>query len=104
MSITPDQIHSQIEAAASALAKISAKEREQKPYPQFGENYNNLLSLAKESMESADPRRWPPSVEIHKPAMGVASTNATYVEIYSYFKQMLSILSEGIEPIGAFSI
>lgn len=104
VSVTPDQIYSQIEAAASALEKLSAKEREQKPHQQFGENYNALLSLAKEVMPSIDTRRWTPEVVIHKPAMGIATTNATYVEIHSYFKQLLVILSEGIEPLGAFSV
>jgi len=104
MSVTPDQIYSQIEGAASALEKLSSKEREQKPHQQFGDNYNNLLSLAKESMPSIDARRWTPEVVIHKPAMGIATANATYVEILSYFKQLLAILSEGIEPIGAFTV
>ncbi|WP_184457702.1 hypothetical protein [Xanthomonas sp. F14] len=102
--VTADQIHSQIEAAVSALEKLSVKEREQKPHQQFGENYNNLLSLAKEAMPSIDARRWTPEVVIHKPAMGVSTTNATYVEIHSYFKQLLAILSDSIEPIGAFTI
>lgn len=98
MFVTPDQIYAQIEAAASALEKLSAKEREQKPHQQFAENYNNLLSLAKEAMPSIETRRWPPEVVIHRPAMGIPSANSTYVEIHSYYKQLLTILSEGTEP------
>ena len=102
MPVTPDEIYGQIQAASSALEKLSAKEREQKPHQQFGENYNMLLSLAKESMPAVDSRRWPPEVVIHKPSMGIPSTNASYVEIHSYEKQLIAILSEGIEfhPMG----
>ena len=103
MSVTPDQMYTQIEGAAYALEKIPAKEREHKPGGQFAENYNTLLSLAKESMPGTDVRRWPPTIEIHQPAVGIQSSNARYVEIHSYYKQMLAILSEGLEPPPAGS-
>jgi len=103
MPVTPDQMHTQIDAAAYGLEKMSVKEREQKPHEQFVENYNMLRSLAMESTPSADQRRWPPAVTIHRPAMGIPSANASYAEILSYLKQMLAILSESVEPpVGGF--
>lgn len=104
MPVTADQMYSQIEAAVSALEKLSAKEREQKPHQQFADNYNNLLSLAKEVASHADARRWPPEVTVHKPAMGIASANSNYVEIYSYYKQILAILSESVEFPSASTV
>ncbi len=101
MILTPDQIYTQIEGAVYALEKVPAKEREQKPSEQFATNYNNLLALAKESMPSADDRRWPPQIKIHEPAMALPTSTARYVEIHSYYKQILAILSEGLEAPAA---
>ena len=98
MTTTAEQLFPQVEAAASALAKLSVKEREQKPHKQFAENYNNLLATARETMPSIDPRRWPPTIEIHTPAAGLPSAKATYVEFHSYYKQISAILAEGITP------
>lgn len=98
MTITPDQLFSQIQGTIQVLEKIPAKERGEAPHKEFGENYNNLLSLAKEVMPHADARRWPPAVQIHTPAMGQLSTVARYVEIHAYLKQIQAILAEGMEP------
>lgn len=98
MTTSPDQIYDQVDAAAKIFEKMPAREREQKPHKEFGENYNSLLSLAKESMPNVDVRRWPPKVEILQPSVGPKSANCRYVEIHSYYKQILAILAEGIEP------
>lgn len=99
MSITPDQIHAQIEGLIYALERTTAKEREQKPNAQFAENYNTQLALAKEAMPAVDGRRWPPEIEIHEPAMGLPTSSARYVEMHGYLRQMLAIVAEGIEPV-----
>jgi hypothetical protein len=97
MSIEPDAIQQQLLGAIQALEKLSAKEREQRPYREFGENYNNLLSLAKEAMPSVDSRRWPPALTITLAAMGPSHLDARYVEIHAYMKQIISILAEATE-------
>ncbi|MFW9571090.1 hypothetical protein ACCP99_03445 [Xanthomonas sp. NCPPB 3443] len=103
MTITSSEVYAQIEASANVLKNLSAKEREQQPYKEFGENYNSLLSLAKEALPNIDPRRWTPAVAIHQSATATAKTNATYAEIHSYLVQLLSILSEDIEPFSGFT-
>jgi len=101
MGVTVEQIQRQVEAVIKALKKMSAKEREQRPYKEFGENYNRLLELSKEIMISVDSRRWPPEIEIKSAAMGPTHINARYVEVHSYLEQLLSILAEeGDYPIG----
>lgn len=97
MPLRPEQVHDQVDAAIYALEKLTTKEREQKPLPGFGENYNLLLSLAKEAAAGAEDRRWPPMVTIHE-SVANPTTNARYVEIHSYLRQIQAILNEFIEP------
>jgi len=102
VTISPDQIYEQIKGATFALDKLTSKEREELPGGQFAENYNTLLDLAKESMPTADSRRWPPHVETRRAAMAESRSTARYVEIYAYYKQIMAILSESLEtpPAG----
>ncbi|MGY4888940.1 UNVERIFIED_CONTAM: hypothetical protein EX528_00680 [Xanthomonas axonopodis] len=104
MSVTSSQIYAQIEASAEVLKNLSAKEREQQPFKEFGDNYNSLLSLAKEVLPNIDPRRWTPTVTTDQSGTATAKANATYAEIHSYFTQLLAILSEDIEPFSGFSV
>ena len=97
MSVTAEQIYSQVANAIKALEKLPAKERDAKPSRAFAENYNNLLLLAKEAMPSVDPRRWPTEAPIHTPTMGQASSELRYTEIHSFMGQLMAILSEGLE-------
>ncbi|MFZ6640814.1 hypothetical protein ACO0LL_13795 [Undibacterium sp. TC4M20W] len=103
MTTSAEELHSQTQAAAKSLEKMTVKEREQRPYSTFASNYNNLLALAKESMPTVDDRRWPPAIEIDV-SEGGASVRANYAEIFSYYSQMASILATGIQPLefGSF--
>ena len=96
MPVTPDQISTQIAGVIRALEKLPAKEREAKPSRAFVENYNNLLTLAKEAMPDVDARRWPPEGGIHQPAMGQASSEVRFTEIHAFAQQIQAILGEGI--------
>jgi len=95
MSVTVNQVFGQVQGAIKALEKLPAKERESKPSRAFAENYNNLLSLAKEAMPDVDARRWPPGAGVHTPAMGQSSSELRFTEIHSFFEQIQAILSEG---------
>lgn len=95
MSVTPDQIHTQVAGAIKALEKLPAKEREAKPSRTFSDNYNNLLSLAKEAMPKVDARRWPPEAPAHSPAMGQATSELRFTEIHVFLEQIQAIVSEG---------
>ena len=99
MPISAEELFPQIQAAAKALDKIPAKEREQYPHKAFADNYNNLLALAKEALPETESRRWPHVVEIHEPSMGFSSAKARYVELHSYLKQIETILAAGFEPV-----
>jgi hypothetical protein len=96
MAISANQLQPQVAAAIRALEKLPAKEREVKPSPAFVDNYNTLLELAKEAMPDVDPRRWPPVVGVHKPAMGSSSSEARFTEVHSFLEQIHAILGEGI--------
>ncbi len=98
MAVTAEQIYAQIEGSLSALEKISAKEREQQPSKEFGDDYNRLLALAKETMPAVDARRWPPAAKTLTSPAGYDVTNARYLELHAYLEQIAAILAEGIEP------
>ncbi|AMC33883.1 hypothetical protein [Janthinobacterium sp. B9-8] len=97
MSVTPNQIHTQVAGAIKALEKLPAKERETKPSRTFSDNYNNLLSLAKEAMPTVDARRWPPEAPTHVPTMGLATSELRFTEIHAFLEQILAIVNEGIQ-------
>jgi len=99
MPITPNQVFGQVQGAIRALEKLPAKERETKPSRSFAENYNNLLTLAKEAMPQVDSRRWPPEAGIHSPAMGQASSELRFTEIHGFLEQIQAILNEGLSYI-----
>jgi hypothetical protein len=88
MTITVNQVSEQIQGVIKALDKLPAKEREAKPSTLFARNYNNLLTLSKESMPDVDDRRWPPEVE-------ETVCNVRYTEIHAFLEQVSTILAEG---------
>lgn len=100
MSTTADQLFGQVQAVIQALEKITAKERGEAPSKDFCENYNSLLTLAKEAMPNEDSRRWPPSIMVKQPSMGEAASDARYVEVHAYLKQCAAVLAEGIDYGG----
>ena len=97
MPASPDSVQQQVAMAMQALEKLSAREREERPYRHFGENYNKLLALAKEALPSAIPSRWPPALTITTASVGPSHVDARYVEIHSYMKEIISILAEESE-------
>jgi len=88
MAINANQVAAQVAGAIRALEKLPAKEREARPSTTFARNYNNLLSLSKESMPEVDERRWPPSLE-------EMVCDARYTEIHAFLEQLGAILHEG---------
>lgn len=56
----------------------------------FARSYNNLLSLAKESMPDLDVRRWPPTIE-------EMVCDVRYTEIHVFLEQLSTILQEGYD-------
>jgi len=100
MPASPDSVQQQVLMAMQALEKLSAREREERPYRHFGENYNKLLALAKESLPSAIPSRWPPVLTLTTAGVGPSHVDARYVEIQSYMNEIVSILSEDVEPLS----
>ena len=95
MTVTADEMYSQVVGAKEALGKLSAKERQTHPSKHFGENYNRLLELSKEAMPNVDSRRWPQPVPFSAPHMGASCAVAGYADIDSYFGEILAILIEG---------
>lgn len=96
MPVTANEIAYQVQGVIKALEKLPAKEREAKPSQSFAQNYNQLLTLAKEAMPSIDSRRWPPEAGIFTPAMGQSSSDVRYTEIHAFLEQVQAILSEGV--------
>ncbi len=98
MKSNANQIFYQVNQAVEGLEKMTEKEALLEPSKAFGENYNSLLNLARETVPAADSRRWPPMLGYRDTAFeGQSFTVSRYVEIVCYLKQISAILSEGIE-------
>ncbi|NRD45956.1 hypothetical protein [Corallococcus exiguus] len=93
MPIEPHQVRSQAKAFVDSLSKMSAKQREQEPTPQFANQFNRLLELARQAVPDVDPQLWPTAVSV-TPSLGGGHlrVGARYTEIEVYARQVLSLL------------
>lgn len=91
--VTVDQVHGKAEAFLSSLGKLSEKERAQIPTIPFAQDFNVLLSLAKEVAPEVSDRLWPSEIRFREPVGYALMPEARYVEIEAYVRQVISILS-----------
>ncbi len=92
MAVDLGQVRGLAHAFLDSLDNLEAKEREQQPSAPFGENFNNVLQLAKEAEPTIDARMWPKSVETYESAVGRKLTRSHYVELATYARQVLALL------------
>lgn len=93
MAVSTHQVRVKAQAFVDALSKMSAKERDQQPLPQFAADFNTLLELAKESAPEVDARLWPKPLELFERAqMMQPGVRARYVEIETYARQVLDLV------------
>lgn len=96
MPISADEVLPLATAIEESLSQLSVKERAQDPSEHFLENYNRVLDLAQEAKPDVDKRLWPKHVEAKKVPSGPVYSEASYAEILSYTKQIISLLA--VEP------
>lgn len=92
MTVASADVEALVDSFVVAIERMSAKERQEKPYKQFGERFNEVLSLAKETLPTIDPRLWPKQLEFSSPQFGPSHAVATYGEIETYARQIQSIV------------
>jgi hypothetical protein len=92
MGIELRDVEGVVSAFVSVLERMSQKERQDKPNMQYGERFNEVLALSKEALPQIDQRLWPKPVEFITPQFGAAITVASYAEIETYARQILSIV------------
>lgn len=93
MSYSATTIKHQIELELEALFRDRDEEWHQTPSEKFIGNYNAQLNLAKQAMTIGNDDRWPPAV-----TSADLEISAGYLEIASFYKQIVATLSEFIEP------
>lgn len=65
----------------------------------MADNYNSVLSRAKEALPNIDYRRWPPVAEKTNPAMGYAHAEQSHGEFAVYCEQIKVILQGAMEDV-----
>ncbi len=98
MSVDCDQVCRSAMAFIEALSKLSAREREKVPAAHYGENFNQIIKLAKEAAPNVDERLWPKPITFKQPVGGGIITEARYVELETYARQIVNLLPD--EPLG----
>jgi hypothetical protein len=98
MAVSSDDVEALVGSFVIAIERMSAKERQEKPYNQFGERFNEVLCLAKEALPTVDVRLWPKPLEITNPHFGPGHAVATYGEIETYARQIQSIVVQYVDP------
>jgi len=95
MPVTVQHVRSLAESFVQSTEKLTAKEREQRPSGAYGNNFNNVLHLAKEAAPQIDDRLWPKPVEVYEVAFHDGScTRSRYSELETYARQILSLLPQ----------
>ena len=92
MAVETEDVKGLADAFVDTLEKLSPKEREQQPSAALGENYNNVLQLAKESMPGINARLWPKPVEVYESASGRHLTRGTYADLETFARQITHLL------------
>lgn len=96
MAIDARQVIQKAQALVEALARMPPKQKEQAPAYGFGQEFNRLLDQAKEADPSIDARLWPtPLGSGESEEMAPKTTNARYVEIEAYARQIAGLLETG---------
>jgi hypothetical protein len=78
-------------ATALTIKGMTAQERKLNPNPNFADDYNRTLELAKKAKPKIDEKIWPPTVTTTKKAL-VEECSATYSEIQAYCHQISSLI------------
>ncbi len=70
MGITLYQIRDNADAFVKTIEKMTPKQKEEQPSGQYGDNFNSLLLLAKNTASDVDARLWPEPLEIYAGVAG----------------------------------
>lgn len=89
-------VNGMAKALADTLSGMSAKQREQEPFPRFAEDFNRLLELAKEAAPEHDARIWPQPIRVEDAGAGRTQVFARYVEIEAAARQIASLVPRPI--------
>src|SRR5688572_21348049 len=83
------EVHVQAKAFVDGLSKLTAKERAQTPKGHFGQQFNQLRSLAMEVRTDLEARSWPPEIVVRATGQRELLCEATYAEIETYARVIL---------------
>lgn len=90
MPLESSQIRQKAKAFVDALERLTAKQRNEAPTPQYASEYNALLEQAKEAAPQVTPEMWPPPIQISDAGMGVTQVFARNPEVETYARQILA--------------
>jgi hypothetical protein len=88
MPLDASQIRQKAQNFIDAIDRLTARQRDQMPYPQYASEYNALLEQSKEAAPQVPPEMWPPSIEMKDADVGLTQVFARYVEIETYVRQI----------------
>ena len=92
MSVSADDVRAKVNGLLGALARLSAKERQQSPSAGFAKDYNKLRDLALQVMPDK-PGVMPPALTVQPGArLGEMICREHYVEIFAYAQQIAGLL------------
>lgn len=91
MSNKNDLLKKKVFGITQAIEKMSAKERETQPSPEFGEDYNKLRKMVLENNKELE-EYLPPEVKIEEYSFGIMKTSQSFAEINSYCSQIYQLL------------
>jgi hypothetical protein len=90
MVFAPQIIRAKASGLATALAKLSQKEREASPSQSLVADYNSLR-LSAMAMSPSWQEIWPPEVERTKSDSGSVHVNATVGDIMAFAEQIVEL-------------
>ena len=93
MTITAEQVYAKAKAFVDALGKLPRSQSAQVPHGHFARDYNNLRKLAIEACPSVDERLLGKYVRVRSTAGGEELSQASYVEIETFARQILEQLA-----------
>ena len=73
---------------------MTAEQKGHMPNVQYGEQFNQLLQLAREAVPEVDARLWPKPIAVRLSFLTGPMLEATYMEIETYVRQVLNLLPE----------
>ena len=93
MAVTIDQVESQLYPFLNM--KLTPKDRPTPAKRAFGENFNKMLTLAKQAVPNLDQNLWPSPITFDP---NTRDCEATYLEIEVYANQIKNNLSAATPP------